>query len=50
LIEANNRLSETGDTLVLTRPQENVQRVFEVTGLADWISPWDPDWLAPETR
>jgi anti-anti-sigma regulatory factor len=38
---------KNGDTLVLTRPQDNVRRVFEVTGLADWFSAWDPNWLAP---
>jgi anti-sigma B factor antagonist len=47
LIEANNRISKNGHTLVLTRPQENVRQVFEVTGLTDWLSAWDPNWLAP---
>ncbi len=47
VIQARNRMLENGDTLVLTRPQENVRRVFEVTGLSHWLSDWDPIWSSP---
>ena len=49
VIQARNRMLENGDTLVLTRPQENVRRVFEVTGLSHWLSDWDPIWSPPST-
>jgi anti-anti-sigma factor len=48
LIGARNRMIEKGDALVLTRPKENVRRVFGITGLTDWFSDWDPNWLEPE--
>jgi anti-sigma B factor antagonist len=48
LIGARNRIIEKGDRLVLTRPHENVRRVLEITGLTEWLSDWDPNWLAPD--
>lgn len=48
LIEAKNRMAE-GDMLVLARPQENVRRVFEITGLSEWIHDWDSNWSAPSS-
>jgi anti-sigma B factor antagonist len=36
--------NELGDGVVLTRPQPNVRRVFEITGLGDWFTEWDPAW------
>ena len=33
-----------GDSFVLTRPQPNVRRIFEITGLGGWLSEWDPRW------
>ncbi len=44
LVAARERSRERGRELVLTRPQENVRRVLEMTGLADWISPWRTEW------
>ena len=44
IIEARNRMIEKGDWLVLTRPRENIRRVFEVTGLSELLSGWDPLW------
>jgi anti-sigma B factor antagonist len=43
-IQAKNEL---GDSVVLTRPQPNVKRVFEVTGLSDLCTAWDPGWASP---
>lgn len=43
-VQAKNEL---GDSVVLTRPQPNVRRVFEVTGLSDLITEWDPAWSPP---
>ncbi len=37
-ITAKNRIEAAGDKLVLTSPQPNVLRVFEVTGLAELIT------------
>jgi anti-sigma B factor antagonist len=39
---------ELGDNLVLSRPQPNVQRVLEITGLESWISDWNSDWVDAE--
>jgi anti-sigma B factor antagonist len=41
IVQAKNRL---GDSLVLARPRRNVRLVFEVTGLDNWFSDWDPAW------
>lgn len=41
-ISARNRLRD--DSVVLTRPQPNVLRVFEITGLDKWIVEWDERW------
>jgi anti-sigma B factor antagonist len=38
-----------GDALVLSRPRSNVRRVFELTGLADWLTDWNPEW-SPESQ
>lgn len=35
---------QLGDDLVLTRPRPSVRRVFEITGLGDWFTDWDPAW------
>ena len=47
VIQARNRMIENGDRLVLTRPRPNVRRVFEITGLSEWLSDWDPTWSPP---
>ena len=44
LIQAKHELEQRQDSLILTRPQPNVLRVFEVTGLTEWISEWDDGW------
>lgn len=41
MVQAKNKM---GDALVLTRPQRNVRLVFEVSGLDDWLTDWDPGW------
>jgi anti-sigma B factor antagonist len=46
MIQAKDRL---GDALVLSRPRSNVRRVFELTGLADWLTDWNPAW-SPEPQ
>ena len=43
-VQAKNEL---GDSVVLTRPQPNVRRVFEITGLSDLFTEWDPAWSPP---
>ena len=43
-VQAKNEL---GDSVVLTRPQPNVRRVFELTGLSDLFTDWDPEWSSP---
>jgi anti-sigma B factor antagonist len=47
LIRARQRMAVDGDSLLLSRPQPNVFRVLEITGLADWVSPWSHDWPGP---
>jgi anti-sigma B factor antagonist/stage II sporulation protein AA (anti-sigma F factor antagonist) len=44
LVAAKDRLQSAGRELVLTRPQPNVDRVLEMTGLEGWISQWRPEW------
>jgi len=44
LVTAKDRLEGTGRELVLTRPQPNVDRVLQMTGLEEWISQWRPEW------
>jgi anti-sigma B factor antagonist len=44
LIRAKNRMAADGNSLVLSRPQPNVLRVLEITGLADWVVGWSPEW------
>ena len=39
---------QPGNDLVLTRPQSNIRRLFEVTGLSDWFREWDPTWSLTE--
>ena len=43
-VQAKNEL---GDSVVLTRPQPNVKRLFEITGLFDLFTEWDPAWSLP---
>ena len=50
IIGARNRILEHGDELVLTRPQTNVRRVFEITGLDGWIHEWASSWAASEEK
>jgi stage II sporulation protein AA (anti-sigma F factor antagonist) len=37
LIRAKQRAATEGHTLVLRRPTEQLERVFAVVGLADWL-------------
>jgi anti-anti-sigma factor len=37
LIKAKQRAATNGRTLVLRRPTEQVERVFALVGLADWL-------------
>ena len=41
MVQAKMRL---GDSFVLTRPQPPVRQVFEMTGLMDLFTDWDPAW------
>lgn len=41
---ARQTMMKDGGTLVLSRPQPNVQRVLEITGLDGWVTDWDPSW------
>jgi anti-sigma B factor antagonist len=47
LVAAKDRLESAGRELLLTRPQPNVDRVLEMTGLEGWISRWRPEWSPP---
>lgn len=47
-VATKNKLNEVGDSLVLTRPQPNVLRVFKATGLDGWIADWDESWAQEE--
>lgn len=47
LVAAKDRLRSAGRELVLTRPQPNVDRVLEMTGLEEWISQWRTEWSSP---
>lgn len=40
-VVARDRIEAAGDSLVLTKPQPNVLRIFEITGLTDILSPGD---------
>lgn len=44
LHRARQRMKKDGGSLVLSRPQSNVQQVLEITGLDGWITDWDPEW------
>jgi anti-anti-sigma factor len=44
IVMARNRMAEAGDEIILTRPHPIVRRALEVTGLAGWISEWNPAW------
>ncbi len=33
-----------GGNLVVCRPNPNVSRVLEITGLDMWVTDWDPTW------
>ncbi len=35
-----------GGNLVVCRPQENVLRVLQLTGLDAWVTDWNPKWVA----
>ncbi len=50
LVAAKDRLQSAGRDLVLTRPQPNVDRVLEMTGLEEWISQWRAEWTPPTDR
>jgi anti-anti-sigma factor len=41
---ARRRAIKDGGTLVVSRPQPAVYRVFQLTGLDTWITDWDPKW------
>jgi anti-anti-sigma factor len=44
-IHAARRLAiQDGGTLVVCRPQPNVLRVLQLTGLDSWITDWNPKW------
>ena len=43
MVRAKNEL---GDSLLLTRPQRNVRRVLELTGLSGWLTEWKPAWYS----
>lgn len=44
LVAARNQVETAGHSLVLTRPKPNVLRVLDISGLADWVSEWSPEW------
>ena len=35
-----------GGTLVVCRPQPNVLRILQLTGLDTWVTDWNPKWSA----
>jgi anti-anti-sigma factor len=41
---ARRRMTESGGTLVLCRPNPMVSLVLEVTGLDQWVVHWEPRW------
>lgn len=41
---ARLRMIKDGGSLVLCRPQANVYRVLQITGLDEWVTDWDPEW------
>ncbi len=45
VIHVARRLAiKNGGTLVVSRPQSNVYRILQLTGLDTWITDWDPKW------
>lgn len=44
LVMAKTQMGRDGRTLILTRPQPRVERTLEIVGLADWLTPWSPEW------
>ena len=44
LVMAKTQMVSDGRTLILTRPQPRVERALEIVGLADWLTPWSPEW------
>jgi stage II sporulation protein AA (anti-sigma F factor antagonist) len=46
---ARQRMIKDGGTLVLSRPQPNVHRVLQITGLDAWVTDWDPEWTEAPT-
>jgi anti-sigma B factor antagonist len=39
LVQAKKRLRERRDDLVIANPQPRIQRIFEVSGLTDFLTP-----------
>jgi anti-anti-sigma factor len=44
LHRARRRAIEVGGSLVVSRPNAVVHRVFEITGLDIWVTDWNPSW------
>jgi anti-sigma B factor antagonist len=44
LVLARQRIEGRGSSFVLTRPQEQVAKTFEIIGLAQWMAPWSTAW------
>jgi anti-sigma B factor antagonist len=49
LVQARLQIESDGGALKLTRPQPNVERVLEITGLSGWVSDWDAAWCPGST-
>lgn len=41
---ARRRALASGGDLVVSRPNQSVYRVLEITGLDIWVTDWDPAW------
>jgi anti-sigma B factor antagonist len=50
LIRGRNQIMAQGNQLVVTRPQDGVLRVLDVTGLGFLIAPWCLEWDSPVTQ
>ena len=44
IARARRRLAASGTSLVVVRPQPQVLRLLELTGVTDWVGEWDPGW------
>jgi anti-anti-sigma factor len=41
---ARRTMMRDGGTLVVSRPQQPVEKLLEMTGLDGWLTDWNSDW------